>query len=412
MARQANLLPVEEARGRILARFSRLEVEEVPLDRSLHRVLGADVTAPLNLPPFANSSMDGFALEASSVAAATPQRPSVLRVTAHVAAGSLAATTIAPGACARIMTGAPLPSGTNAVVPFEEVEDRGESIAVFASVSPGSCVRPAGNDVTKGEVVLHRGTEIGPMQIGLLGALGCRAVPVVRCPEVPILSTGNELVSPGRPLRPGQIFNSNTPMLAACVTEAGGHAVCLDDASDDPAAIAAALASAPSADLILTSGGASVGDFDHVKDVVRGHGELSFWRVRVRPGKPLLFGSIGEVPVIGLPGNPTSALVTFEQFVRPAIRTMLGAPPLRPEIEAIVDEQIDNHGGRRTYARVRLRHEAGRIHATLSGLQDSAMLLPLARAQGLLMIPEDVPELMPGDVATVQVWELPSPDHS
>jgi molybdopterin molybdotransferase len=196
-------------------------------------------------------------------------------------------------------------------------------------------------------------------------------------------------------------------MLAAAVIEAGGRPLAIETAGDDPVAIAAAMGQAREADLLITSGGASVGDFDHVKDVVGAGGELTFWRVRVRPGKPLLFGTVGDLPVIGLPGNPTSAMVTFEEFVRPVIRTMLGAPSMRAEIRVVLDDTIDNRGGRRTYARVRLRYAEGQFHASLSGGQDSAMVLPLARADGLLIVPEERDAMHPGDGATVQVWHLP-----
>jgi molybdopterin molybdotransferase len=197
-------------------------------------------------------------------------------------------------------------------------------------------------------------------------------------------------------------------MLAAAVIEAGGRPLTIDTAADDPAAIAEAVEQAGDADLLITSGGASVGDFDYVKDVVGAGGELTFWRVRLRPGKPLLFGAVGDLPVIGLPGNPTSAMVTFEEFVRPAIRTMLGSPAVRPEIRAVLDDAIDNRGGRRTYARVRLRQADGRFHAALSGGQDSAMVLPLALADGLLIVPEDRDAMHPGEEAVVQVWNLPA----
>ncbi|MGH2449642.1 MAG: molybdopterin molybdotransferase MoeA [Chloroflexota bacterium] len=407
MAKQAELLDVEEARRRILEHFHRLPAERVPLSEALGRVLAESIDAALPLPPFANSSMDGFALRAGCTSNATSGNPFTLSVTETVAAGSARQETLKVGDAARIMTGAPLPPGADAVIPFEEVTERDAAIQVFAPVSEGACVRPAGNDFSAGQRLVDAGLELGAPEIALIAAMGNDSAPVVRRPRVAILSTGDELVAPGEARGPGQIYNSNTPMLWAAVLAAGGLAEALSVAADDVYSLAQAMSRDEDCDLLLTSGGASVGDFDHVKTVLGEAGQVDFWRVRIRPGKPLIFGKLGKRPVLGLPGNPTSSMVTFEEFARPAIRAMLGAPPLRPEIEVIVDEPIDNHGGRETYARVLLQRDGLEFHAVLAGKQDSAMLLPLARADGLLRIPSDRSQVHPGDRATVQVWRLP-----
>lgn len=407
MAKQADLLSVEDAQQRILSRFAPLGQEVVTLDDSWGRILATAITAGLNLPPFANSSMDGFAVRGTETAGASAAEPMRLRVSARIPAGTVSDDVMQSGEAARIMTGAPLPAGADAVVPFEDVDDDGASIVLRAPVRPGACIRLSGQDISEGTSVLHKGTAISSREVAVLAALGYSTITVRRRPIVAVMATGSELVAPGVPLQPGQIYNSNSPMLSAAVAEAGAVSRVLRTASDDAEAIGRELMSAGGCDLLLTSGGASVGDFDYMKDVVGSTGDLSFWRVRVRPGKPLLFGTVGSTPIIALPGNPTSAMVTFELFVRPAIRIMLGASALRPRIQAVVTERMENRGGRRTYARVVLRQNGAHFNASLSGPQDSAMILPLVRCDGLLEIPEDVEELMPGESATVHLWRLP-----
>lgn len=408
MARPADLLSADEAQSSILREFTRLETETVSLSEARGRVLASDVSSSLDIPPFANSSMDGFAIVSSDTAEASSENRARLRVSSHIAAGSSDEVTISPGVCARIMTGAPVPNGADAVIPFEEVADSGGVIEISSPVRAGACVRPAGQDTTAGQRILNQGIELSPMHIALLASTGNELIQVVRRPRVTILSTGDELVSPGLPLKPGQIYNSNSPMLAAAVKEAGGIAEISRPAEDSVGQLTSALQSAATSDLIVTSGGASVGDHDHLRDVVRSNGEVGFWRVRVRPGKPLLFGKVFGTRVIGLPGNPTSSMVTFELFVRPVLRTMLGAAAYRPSIEVVVDEKIENHGGRRTFARVRLSYREGAFHAELAGAQDSAMIRPLAAADGLLVIPEDREEMKAGETGKVLVWRLPA----
>ena len=411
MAKQADLLSVEDARQRILTRFALLGEEAVALDQSHDRILATAITAGFNLPPFANSSMDGFAVRGTETVGASTSAPLRLRVSAHIPAGTVSGEVMQSGEAARIMTGAPLPFGADAVVPFEDVTDDGASVVLRAPVRPGACIRPSGQDITEGTAVLPPGTAIGSREVAVLAALGYSHVPVRRRPMVAVMATGSELVAPGVPLRPGQIYNSNSPMLLAAITEAGAVSRPLTTTTDDAEAIGRELMSAGDSDLLLTSGGASVGDFDYMTDVVGSTGDLHFWRVRVRPGKPLLFGTVGSTPIIALPGNPTSAMVTFELFVRPAIRLMLGASAQRPRIQAVVTERMENRGGRRTYARVVVRQNGTHFNASLSGPQDSAMVLPLARSDGLLEIPEDVEELVPGDSATVHLWRLPALDE-
>jgi molybdopterin molybdotransferase len=288
------------------------------------------------------------------------------------------------------------------------VEEIGDTIRLSSPISVGACVRPAGQDVQSGETVLRAGTTLDPARIALLAAIGAEPISVVRRPVVAILSTGDELVSPGQPLRPGQIYNSNTPMLAAAVIEAGGIPDVLKSVPDDVSELRLALRRASEADLILTSGGASVGDFDFVKEAIGAEGSVAFWRVRVRPGKPLIFGSVGRTPLTGLPGNPTSAMVTFELFVRPHLRAMLGAGRSRPEVRAIVDQSVDNRGGRRTFVCVRLEYRQDGFHALPAGSQDSAVLSTLSRADGLLVVSEHASRMPAGTRGTVLVLRLPA----
>lgn len=375
------MLTLEEARRRLLARARVAGEEEVSLAAASGRVLADPrVVAALDVPPFANSAMDGFALRAADT-------PGTLRIVGEVAAGSAHLQEVSAGTAVRITTGAPVPPGADTVVPLE---DAGESDAIVTVpvTAPGTYVRMTGSDTPEGTEVCLPGV-LGPPAIAVLASLGLAQVRVRRRPRVAILSTGDELVDPGLSLGPGQIYDSNAAALAAAITEAGGEPQPLGRAPDTRDAVEEALRAGAGADLIVTSGGVSVGQHDYVRRVLEDSGGLDFWRIAVQPGKPLAVGEIAGVTVIGLPGNPVSALVTFELFVRPMIRAMLGlAGDGRLRVQARPEERIGKDPPRRAFLRVTVWHEAGETLARSIGGQGSAQLRPLAEANALLVVPE------------------------
>jgi molybdopterin molybdotransferase len=398
-------LTVEEARGRILERLSALDAESVALFDALHRVLAQDVIAEVDIPPHANSAMDGYALRAGETAGASPQAPCRLRVIGEAAAGHPASAEVVPGTAIRIMTGAWIPAGADAVLRFEDTRLDGEWVEALRAVSVGKDLRSAGEDVRAGQCVLARGTVLRPAEIGMLSALGCESVRVTRRPRVGILATGDELVAPGAPMPPGKIRDANGASNAAQVIAAGGEPVRLGIASDDEPEISERLRTglAQGIDLLLVSGGVSVGDFDRVKEVLAARGEIGFWRVRMKPGKPLAFGTLmapGKgigVPVIGMPGNPVSAMVSFEVFAAPAIRTLLGAAQIvPPRREAVLADGVAHKDRRRHYVRVRLEEGDGRTLARLTGPQGSGILSSMVHADALAILPEDLERIEPG----------------
>ena len=406
-----DMLSVEEAYDRIMACFSRLDPVNVPLLDSLGQALASDVYSPLDLPPMTNSAMDGYAVRSEDIQGAGAETPRTLKVIGLVAAGSVSDDTVTPGTSIRIMTGAPIPAGADTVVPFEETDevrrrqsgDPLDQVQILSELGRGTNVRPAGEDVRNGEQVLESGTVIRPSEVGVMASLGLGEVSVTRRPVVSILATGDELVATGAPLERGKIFDSNSFSVAASVVAAGGVPRALGIARDNLEDLHRKLHEAEGSDLIITSAGVSKGDYDIVKDVLTERGEMNFWSVRMRPAKPLAFGHIAQegrspVPLMGLPGNPVSAMVAFEMFARPAIAIMLGKRPMpRPSVEGVLTGPIFNTDGRRVYARVEVTRSNGSYYANPTGPQGSNILTSMSRANGLAICPEDLPSKAAGE---------------
>ncbi len=397
------MLSVDEALGRILAQVESLPAEKLPILDALGQVLAEDITSTFNIPPYDNVAMDGYAVQEPDIAGASRDAPRNLRVIGELPAGLAPQQSVEPGTAIRVMTGAPLPPGADTVVPFESTSEYVSSgkrasldtIQVFDSSPAGANVRRAGEDIQAGAVILAKGTELRPADIGVLASLGLPMVKVHRRPRVAILSTGNELLPPGEPLVPGKIYDSNTYSLAALVKRYGGLPVVLGIARDEIEDLRQKVRAGLEADLLLTSAGVSKGDYDIVKDVLAAEGKVEFWQVAIKPGRPMAFGVLprkdGGVPHIGLPGNPVASMVAFEQFVRPAILKMMGKRNLRkPEVEAIFHGRYPNGDHRRCYARVRVVEENGELHAYSTGPQGSGILTSMAYANGLAVVPESL----------------------
>lgn len=420
----SDMISVDEARERILAFFERLEPESRPVLDALGQVLAEDVAAPFDIPPLDNTAMDGYAVRAVDTEGATGASPRELRVIADLAAGYVLDTPVGPGEAVRIMTGAPMPPGADAIVPFEETDEplrgineapkKGETVRVFKAARPSANIRFRGEDMREGQVVIEAGRVVRPSEAGVLASIGRTEISVYRRPTVAILSTGDEITAPGEPLRPGRIYDANAYSVAALVKKYGGIPRILGIARDTVEDLTAKIHEGLDADMIVTSAGVSRGDFDVVKDVLAREGSIDFWTVRMKPGKPLAFGAFTapdgrRVPHLGLPGNPVSSMVSFELFGRPAIFTMMGRSDWeRPIIRAITRDTIVNTDGRRFYARcIVTRGEDGRYYADLTGPQGSGILTSMSMANGLTVIPEGLPRADPGDEIDVMMtdWE-------
>lgn len=400
--------PLEEARSDVLAAMPRLEAERVGLEVAGGRVLAEDATAGHDVPPFPNSAMDGYAVIAADVVNA----PVVLEILEDVPAGTVAASTVTSGSAIKIMTGAPMPEGADAVVRVEMTRDAGPArVEILESVASGTAIRPAGGDIAAGDTVVAAGTVLGPVELALLATVGEPRPLVSRRPVVAVMSTGDELCPPDTArLSPGQIRDSNRPLMRELIREAGGQVWDLGIVPDDSGRLTGALdEAAAGADAIVTSGGVSMGEYDLIKRVLQERGNVDFWQVAMQPAKPFAFGKIGTTPLFGLPGNPVSVMVAFEQFARPALLTMQGATEIaRPRVAAVMGESLDTDPAKVVFVRVRLRLQDGVMVATSSGGQSSNVLSALAAADGLAVVPMGAGSLEPGDPVEVELFRHPS----
>lgn len=402
---------VEQALARILAAVMRLPAEEIPLAEAAGRVLAGDITAPRDLWPFPRAAMDGYALRSQDVAAASPARPVALRVRGTGFAGEADAPAVDAGTAVRVATGAPVPQGADAVVPFEDVEVQGDTVWVRSPVPAGRHIFPAGEDARRGEVVLAAGTVLRGGHLGLLASLGTVTVQVVRRPRVAILAVGDELVEPGTPVGPGQVAESNSYALAAEVCLAGGVPLRLGIARDDLDDLTSRIRAGLQADVLIVTAGMSVGERDQVKEAMRRAGvDLLFWRVPMKPGRPAAFGLAGRTAVFGLPGTPGAAMVAFEELVRPALRAMTGGMPIRPWLPARLQTPVRVRPGRFRYLWARAWTCSSGLWVTPLRGQGTATLRSISDANALILIPPEVAELGRGDAVQVQL--LAEPDVS
>jgi molybdopterin molybdotransferase len=399
------MLDVDAALEHVLSAFAPLDPTTVPLLEAANMVLAAEVVARDDVPPFRNSAMDGYAVRAVDTAFATWSAPAELPVACHVAAGQRDVPRLGPGEAIRIMTGAPLPKGADAVVRFEETDESGSaaqpgrtSVLVYRAARRFDNVREAGEDIARGTPVAGRGQVLRPANLGLIASVGEPLVRVHRRPVVAVLSTGNEVIAPGDDLKPGTIRDSNSFVIGALARSWGADVRLVGIARDSVAELTGRLGEASGVDLIVTSGGVSLGDYDLVKDVLRAEGDVAIWQVRMKPGKPLAFGHIGKTPLLGLPGNPVAAAVSFIVFGGPAIRKMLGHQVIEPRmVDVVTADGIDNRGQRRHYVRVRLEPaENGPALAKVAGEQGAGVLSSLAAADALMIVPEEMERVQPG----------------
>ena len=392
-----------DARSIILEKAHTLGVERIPLTEANGRVLAETLLAPWDLPLWDNSAMDGFAVRSEDCVGI----PCTLKSSGYVPAGSVASDRVRPGCAIRIMTGAPLPPGADAVVPVEEVVENGDTLTITSAVEARQHIRFKGEDVALGTPFLEAGTRLRPSEINLLAAFGQVFVPVYRRPRVAVLSTGDELVELGEALAPGRIINSNSLSLAAAIREAGGEPMLLGIARDEESSLREKLAQGLKADILITSAGVSAGDRDLVREVLDEFGVRQlFWKIDMKPGRPTAFGVKDECLVFSLPGNPVSTLVTFEFLVRPAILKVLGwREVIKPCVKATLKGPTKKKEGRRQFMRVVLVQEGETLFAVSSGNQHTGMLTTMVRAEGFAILPEACDKLEGGEDVDVHLFD-------
>jgi len=400
------MLTVEQALERVLSAFQPLEPERVPILNALDRVLAEDITAGEDIPPHANSSMDGYAVLAADTSGASGDHPARLRIVGEIAAGHIAEATVTPGTAVRIMTGAPVPEGADAVVKAEVCEEANGVVAVSEPVAPRKNVGAIGEDIRRGELALDAGTTLRPAELGLLASVGVGEVSVWRRPRVAILSTGDELRPIGEQLAPGQIYDSNRYSLHGMLQRLGLEVIDLGVVPDTREDTLRAFESAAArADAIVTSGGVSVGEADYVTETLERHGRIGFWKVAMKPGKPIAFGRFGQAYFFGLPGNPVTVMVTFYQLVQPALRALTGATGIEPPltVRATCESRLRKKPGRLEFQRgVLTCQPSGGYVVRSTGHQGAGVLRSMSEANCFMVLPLEQGDVEPGSEVEVQ----------
>jgi molybdenum cofactor synthesis domain-containing protein len=397
---------LEEARSEVLCSVEPLDSESISIWEASGRVLAADVTAGESVPPFPNSAMDGYAVLGADVA----EPGAVLDVIGDLAAGFVAGSRVEPGQALKIMTGAPMPEGADTIVKVEDTDGGTDRVTVLHAVGVGTSVRAAGGDVAVGSLVFEAGTRITPMHVGVLATIGVSSPTVHRRPRVAFMSTGDELTPPGSgPLAPGMIRDSNRPMVKALLEEVGAELIDLGIIPDNERALEAALETGSSADVIVSTGGVSMGDYDVTKKVLQGSSSVGFWQIAIQPAKPFAFGKVGQALFFGLPGNPVSVLVSFEQFLRPALLRLQGAKRvLREQSAAVAGAQMTTDPDKTVFVRVRISEDRDGVPVVVSsGAQSSNVLSAAAAADAFAVIPRGVGVVGAGDSVVIERFKSP-----